>query len=182
MKLSNEQRLVVAMLAGIQRKLGIGDHDDEVDPDFVTEALYHGQEWSLLERYAGLFHSEPTPPHVAKVRMHIRMWSALEESYEALPRADQARIMAQVGPSACPPRFPGYDGREEQLLLVTARYLILNLHEHPNFADRADFNSGCRMLPRYEAMIELFKEETANDEVGHLLSADQIARLLTAAA
>ncbi|ALN55378.1 hypothetical protein GLE_0019 [Lysobacter enzymogenes] len=38
------------------------------------------------------------------------------------------------------------------------------------------------MLPRYEAMIELFKEETANDEVGHLLSADQIARLLTATA
>ncbi|QWP77524.1 YfbU family protein [Lysobacter sp. K5869] len=180
MKLTNNERLVVAMLASIQRKLGIGEHDDEVDPDFVTSALYHGQEWALIERYAGLFQTEPTPPLIAAIRLHMQMWSALEESYEALPRAERAEVLEQVGASACPPRFPGYDGREEQRFLVATRYLIQYLKEYPNFADRSDFNSGRRMLPQYEAMSEIYREEVGQAAPGHMLSANQIVRLLKA--
>ena len=180
MKLSNEQRLLAAMLASIQRKLSIGEEHDEVDPDFVTEALYHQQDWALTERYPGLFQPEPVPPHIAAIRMHVEMWAALEADFQSLAPAEQGRVVAVAGQSGRFPSFPGYDGRDEQQYLIAIRYLVVHLHHFPQLAELPDFNAGRGMLPCYEAMLQRYRDERQRAGANPL-SADQLLRILEAA-
>lgn len=180
MKLSNEQRLLAAMLASIQRKLSIGEPQDEVDPDFVTEALYHHQDWAIIERYPGLFQAEPIPPYIATIRAHVEMWNALEDNFDALTPADQAKFEEVVIPGGRIPKFPGYNAKEEQEYLIATRYLVVHLHQYPQLAECPDFNARERMLPRYEAMLGIYRDERSRTGA-ELLSADQLLRILEAA-
>ena len=88
MKLSNGERLIVALLCDISRKL---DAKREIDPDFVMRSL-GSHEWALSWEYSGLFDKEETPPFVSETSDILDMWRALEEAYAALPDTDKARV------------------------------------------------------------------------------------------
>lgn len=180
MKLSNEQKLIIAMLASIQRKLCITEDHDAVDPDFVLGAIYQKQEWAIPARYTGLFSAEATPPVVGAVRDHLSMWVALEQCYADLSTVEQGRVAAAVEPSRMPVRFPGYDAKHEQDHLAVTRFIIEHMHTHAALADRPDYIAGRRMLPQYDAMIEIYRDELQSTGATPL-SAEQLIRVLQAA-
>lgn len=180
MKLSNEDKLIVAMLASIQRKLCITEDHDAVDPDFVLGAIYQKQEWAIPARYPGLFSAEATPPVVGAVRDHLSMWVALEQCYAELSPAEQGRVTAAAGPGRMPVRFPGYDAKHEQDHLAVTRFTIEHMHTHAALANRADYIAGRRMLPQYDAMMEVYRDELQSTDAA-ALTAEQLIRVLQAA-
>lgn len=180
MKLSNEARLIVAMLASVQRRLGIMEEHDEVDPDFVMGAIYAEQQWAIAARYPGLFSPEALPPVVSTVQEHLSMWTALERCYAELPPVEQERVAAAVGPSRTPVRFPGYDAQHERDYLAVTRFTVEYMQMHMELADRADYIAGQQMLPRYEAMIARYRQEKASADADSL-APEQLIRVLQAA-
>lgn len=180
MKLSNEGRLIVAMLASIQRKLCITEDHDAVDPDFILGAIYQRQEWAIPVRYTGLFEAEATPPTVGTVLDHLSMWTELERCFDALSQADQVRVTAAVGPSRMQVRFPGYDAKQESDYLGVTRFIIEYMQTHPAFAERSDYVAGRPMAAQYDAMMQTYRDERQSTGAA-ALAPEQLIKVLTAA-
>ena len=180
MKLSNEGRLIVAMLASIQRKLCITEDHDAVDPDFVLGAIYQGQEWAIPVRYTGLFEAEARPPKVGAVLDHLTMWTELERCFDALPQAEQDHVTAAVGPSRVEIRFPGYDAKQESDYLGTTRFVIEYMQTYPALAERSDYVADRPMAPHYDAMMQTYRNERASTGTTDL-TPEQLIRVLNAA-
>lgn len=180
MKLSNEGRLIVAMLASIQRKLCITEDHDAVDPDFVLGAIYQRQEWAIPARYAGLFVAETLPPSVSAVEDHLSMWVKLEQSFAALSPSEQAQVAAAVGPSRMPVQFPGYDAKQESELLGITRFTIEYMQAHAPLADRADYIASRPMAAQYDAMLVAYRSEPKPTGAA-TLTGEQLIKVLNAA-
>ena len=179
MKLSNEGRLIVAMLASIQRKLCITEDHDAVDPDFILGAIYQRQEWAIPARYAGLFVAEAIPPSVSAVVDHLSMWVELERCFAALSPSEQVRVANAAGPTRMPVQFPGYDAKQESELLGITRFTIEHMQTHAPLAERADYVASRPMAAQYDAMLMAFRSELELTGAA-TLTGDQLIKVLSA--
>lgn len=180
MKLSNEGRLIVAMLASIQRKLCITEDHDAVDPDFVLAAIYQRQQWAIPVRYTGLFEAEATPPNVGTVLDHLSMWVELERCFDALSQPDQVRVTAAAEQGRMQIRFPGYDAKQESDYLGITRFVIEYMQSYPTLAERPDYVAGRPMAAHYDAMMRTYRDECASTGAG-ALAPEQLIKVLNAA-
>ena len=155
MHLSNAERLILIMLSEIHESLKI---KSGIEPQFVKEAIYSGNEWGLAWKYSGVFgkDKEETPPVVKEVCDILDMWSCVEHSLNRLTEQEKLTILAEADATSFDIKFVGFDGNNESAYMNVAHFLIKDLERFQTFEDRADLNSHCPVLDTYQRMTEAF--------------------------
>jgi uncharacterized protein YfbU (UPF0304 family) len=176
MKLSNGEKLILMMLCELYEKLGI---KGEIDPKFIQEAIWSGNQWGLTWKYPGIFDSEPRgEAAVSEVCDILEMWWLMESAYADLSAEDKKRIASEVGPLGENVRFLGFDGNNETEHLGVARFLIERLDRFAHFKGR-DLNSHMPSLDIYGRMLAVYKT-TRSTLADRRMGADEIIALLKA--
>lgn len=153
---TNEQKLIILMLADIAEKVGADTH---FDPSLVSKAISHGSGWMLPFKYAMQFPDAETPFDVSFVINVLDMFEFLERAVESLPAADQAEVAAAPGGYAL--KFRGFDGNNESEHMSIADHLSSDLELFQTFAGR-DLNSHCPMVEGYSRMYSVFERIRPN--------------------
>jgi uncharacterized protein YfbU (UPF0304 family) len=176
MKLTDGERLIVAMLCELYNRVGV---KGDIDPDFVQHAISSGHTWALKWKYHGLLHDEEVSDHVVKETGDIlSMWRDLEGSYKRLGAADKERIEAEVPYYGKDPRFTGFDGNEESEHMGVARVLIERLERFEEYKGHT-LNAHTTTLRRYRRMLAEYQAIQPN--IGYSgMDADQIISVLNA--
>lgn len=174
-RLSDGEKLIITMLADIKR----GKDGNEINPDFVLDAVFGGHLWGLRWQYSGLFHNHTdSDATVSEVVSILDMWSILRFSFAKLPKEEQDRVRSASSISMAEIHFPGFDGNYESEHLSVALFMIEKLQRFTEFKAR-DLNSHHPTLDRYRHMLSLF--EPSRKTLGSsFLSAPQIIELLNA--
>ncbi|WP_316196617.1 YfbU family protein [Bradyrhizobium sp. SZCCHNS3053] len=175
MKLTDGERLIVLMLAGIQKGLKL---KGEFDPDFVSKAVLYDQLWALTWEHSGIpWDDKTTPPAVGETVDILDMWTFLESGYKGLAPIERKRVEVEAAPFGKDVKFPGFDGNNEEHYHL-AKFLIDDLGRFSTFKGRS-LNSHSRSLPGYLRMYDLF--ETIRPYLGDRpLTCDEIISLLKA--
>ena len=174
MKLSDGEKLIIVMLADIQKHLGFRG---EVDPELVKSAIYNnslfGLEWEYSFLFSGEEKSEAVVTEVVDV---LDMWSFLEGAYKLLGAPDKARIAAEVPYYGKEVVFPGFDGNNEGEHFGTAKFLVDDMGRWSEFKGR-EMNSHSESLSGHRSMLSVFMPMRKTIKMG-AMSADQIIGVL----
>lgn len=175
MKFTDEQRLIVMMLADIQKTLGVRG---EFDPDFISKVASWKEEFALEWAYNGIFDDTHTPDSFRFVINVVDMWSFIEHSVKNLSAEERLELEAKIGVWGKEPAFRGFDGNNESEYMSHVRLLVEDLNRFSEFKGR-DFNSHVPLAARYQAMLEKFDpiRVTLMDQS---MSVGQLAEVLTA--
>ena len=154
MKLSDGEKLILAMLCEVYQHTGI---EGEIDPKFVQETIWGGHYWGLKSRYPGIFHDLEDSETIAdEVRDILGMWSLIEEGYARLSSEDKLRVEKE----AIAFEFHGFDGNNESEYYNVARFLIDHLDQFPSFKNR-DLDSHHSSIYGYRRMYNVFERMRA---------------------
>lgn len=172
MKFSDEQRLIVYMLCGIQRALKV---ENELNPDFVEKVTATGEEWAIGEKYPWLLRSEELsePDYVSETRSILQTFRTIRQSINNLDPADAARVAS--GAAASILEFDGFDGNNESEHLAAAGLITRDAGRWPELADLV-VNSHSSTLDRYRVLVEGVAAFQARNP-GGLLSSEQLLEL-----
>ncbi|WP_295380348.1 YfbU family protein [uncultured Stenotrophomonas sp.] len=153
MKFTDEQRLIVMMLADIQKALNV---NGDFDPSFVSKMAAWKDEFAIAFRYDMIFDGGDLPDSFRFVINVVDMWSFIERAFERLDPAGRAELKERVGIWGENPKFSGFDGNNEAELMSHTRLLIEDLGRFEEFKGR-DFNSHVPLEDRYAAMYVVFE-------------------------
>lgn len=171
MPFSNNEKLIIAMLADLYRP----PNERQLDPELIEQAVLEGHEWALSYAYQGLFaYEDDTPEDVQLVHDVLDAWERIELGYEALDAQAKGRVDQALGYK---PRYDGWDGNNETEYMGIVQMLITRLDRHTYFADRADLNSHMPTLHQKRRLVERFRAirpQVAN----HDLTESQIIHVL----
>jgi uncharacterized protein YfbU (UPF0304 family) len=176
MKFTEEQRLIVMMLADIQKALNV---QGELDLDLVLTAAVNRQEFAIAHKYDHIFGAANAPADFHFVVDVLEMWSVIEEAIESMDINEKGVLQAAAGEPASRASFTGFDGNREPTLRSHANLLVNTLGDFAQFTGRT-LNSHKPMKDRYERMLVVFRpiltalngERYMNpSEVGAVLSA-----------
>jgi uncharacterized protein YfbU (UPF0304 family) len=180
--LTNGDRLTAIMLCEVLKALQTAapKFRSEINPDFVSNAIWSGHLWGLKWQYPGVFEGkEPEKTLITEVGRILDMWSAIEWGYERLSPSDKkkllAREFAQVNRGV---KFLGFDGNDETRHLSIANFLIDHLDRFTLFKGR-DLNSHFPALDHYERMLAVFLP-MQREMIGESLSEAKIHQILKA--
>tara|TARA_B100002003_G_scaffold224593_1_gene230039 strand:+ start:1117 stop:1650 length:534 start_codon:yes stop_codon:yes gene_type:complete len=174
MKLTDGEKIIIAMLADIQKKVGGGE---DTNTDFIMEAISGGHLWSLKWDMPGLLHDHEDDEDVVKETCDILdMWGFIELSFKDLPEDEKATIRADNYNHD--PQFFGFDGNHEPHFGV-AQHLIETMGRFSDFKGRY-LNSHSARVESYREMFERFRP--IRDRMGARgmprLTADEIRAIL----
>lgn len=167
MKPTNEQKLIILMLADVAEKLGANTH---FDPKLVAKAIGYDAAWMLPFAYSMSFENEELPVEVKDVIDVLDMFDFIERGFEGLSPVDQAEIKAVPGGHNVV--FIGFDGNNETTHYGIAGHLVDDLNRFSRFHGR-DLNSHCPLLDVYSRMLEAF-EPIRRSVVGREMRKDEI--------
>lgn len=153
MKFSDEQRLIVLMLADIQKAMGVRG---EFDPEFISKVTAWKQEFAIPFEHGILFDDQEMPESFKFVINVLDMWSFIERAYKKLDAAQRKELAEKVGIWGEDPQFGGFDGNNETELMSYCSLLVDDLRRFGEFKDR-DFNSHSPSEDRYAAMLAVFE-------------------------
>ena len=155
MKLTDGEKLIILMLTGLYKNLGI---KGEIDPDFVESAILGDKLWGLSWMYSGIsFSDEETPPIVSEVVDILEMWDFIHFAYEKLDEVEKNRLDTEAKLEGVIPVFEGFDGNYESEYLNTALFLINDLDRFECFKGKR-LNSHCPSLDMHKRMLEKFNK------------------------
>jgi uncharacterized protein YfbU (UPF0304 family) len=168
MKFTDEQRLIVYMLSGVQQALKV---QNELDPEFIQRVTARGDEWAILEKYPWLDQDGgDAPEFVVETRAILQAFRVVYRSLENLSEADLGRVQSGTGRHVLV--FDGFDGNNEADHYGAADLITKDAGRWPEFASLA-VNSHHPTLHRYRVILDAVSEyQSANP--GGLLSADQL--------
>lgn len=151
MKLSDGEKIIIALLADLHKTLKV---DGDTDVDKLMAAIYDGHLWSLKWDLTGLLHDyEADPEVVSQTCSILDVWDLIELSFADLNQADKERVReANFGHD---PRFLGFDANNEDHYGV-ARHLIDRMDRFSNFKGR-DMNSHSSQVSNYLRMAAAFE-------------------------
>lgn len=151
MKLSNSEKLILIMLCGVQKKLGLTKNDG-VDPDFISSAIHTDNTWAVEWQYPGIFSDSPEqdPPEVTEVLNYLDMWQFIEEGFDKLSTEEKSSINSYQA------KFIGFDGNNESEFMSIARFFINDLERFQHFKGR-DLNSHSPKIGLYRRMYMIFE-------------------------
>lgn len=173
-RLSEGEKLIAIMLRDIYKHIKLDR--GEIDPDFVSAAIYGGHNWGLNWQHDFLFTKyEDNPKDVRFVVDVLDMWSFIENGYERLPKKDKQTVMDENKLFANT-TFIGFDGNDEAELSSIVNFLIDKLGRFTNFKGR-DLNSHMPTGNDYAKMLRRF-EPIRKTLVGKPLSSSQIVQIL----
>lgn len=147
---TNEQKLIILMLADIAEKVGADTH---FEPKFIANAIGQDSAWMLPFKYEMTFTGAETPPDVTYVLNVLDMFDFLERAFEQLPEDSQAEVAAAPGSHSL--NFRGFDGNNESTYMSIAGNVIRDLNLFARFADRP-LNSHCPLVDVYSRMYATF--------------------------
>jgi hypothetical protein len=175
MKLSDGERLIIAMLCDIYKS---GNIKGEIDPEFVASSILDRQEWALQWKYPGLFPGSDDAPAVVRETCDIlEMYRVLTFSFEALSEEDQAKLRGKAAPFDEYVRFRGFDHDNDPHAWIV-RFLVEKLQRYADIAD-PDLNSkSFATLSQYRSMLSRFKQIDLPANPHHRLSPGQIIAVL----
>ncbi len=178
MKFTDEQRLIVIMLADIQKSMKV---HGEFDADFIKKVAIDKHEFAIPFEHSGAFSSSDNelPEGFKFVIDVLDMWSFIEDGLKNLDAAGRTSLEATAGKFALTAKFDGFDGNGETELMAYTRLLVNDLNRFTEFKGRS-FNSHSLREARYAAMHSLF--EPIRDTVmgDRELNAAELAQILTA--
>lgn len=174
---SPAERLIVAMLGDVYRKLGISGGHVEIDVPFVMSAIQGGHFWALRWELPGIFHDHSDGQAVVReVVDTLDMWDLIETSYEKFSDIERKNLAANVKHFGNDPKFIGYDGNNESEYFSIARFIVNDMKRFTRFTDRG-LNSHVPMVDAYRRMVRVF-EPIRVGRSGRLMTADEVASLL----
>jgi uncharacterized protein YfbU (UPF0304 family) len=154
MKLSDGEKLIIAMLAEIYKALRI---KGEINPKFVMSAIYGGNLWGLAHQYSGLFGAEEKRPEVVTETINILdMWRSIEDDWKQLSKSEQNAVIAEIPGISKKPQFTGFDGHDEIEYVSVARFFVEDIGTFQKLKGR-DLDSHHPTLRRYRAMYRVFE-------------------------
>jgi uncharacterized protein len=152
--MKNGDRLILAMLAEIYKKLDISG---DIDPDFVSDAVWSGQTWLLDWKYSPLFTAANAEDSVINETCDIlSMWRIIEQSYGAFTEEDKNFVSNNTTASIRNPTFEGFDLNNNDHYGV-ADDLINKLDRFQEFKGRYLNSHSVVSLPRYRKMYSTFE-------------------------
>jgi len=178
MKFTDEQRLIVMMLADIQKELKI---NREFDPDFIGKAAAWKHEFAIGWKHSSIFDGNDTPDGFRFVIDVLDMFSFLERANAKLTAPERADLDARVGWSTKGRLFDGFDGNNEPEL---RSYVDVAINELGMFEDLKngkydDFNSHGAREERYARMLDAFL--TIRPQLGdRSITVDELVEVLSA--
>lgn len=173
-RISDGERLMLHMMCDLFQHL---DVESEIDPKFVEEALYHGENWALRWKYPGIFHGYETERRVLSETVNIlEMWSFLESGYQSLSKKDMERVEKEADPLGTDVKFPGFDGNNETEHMGVAEFLIEKMERFETFKGRR-LNAHMPTLEMHRRMLPVF-QPMRTTLMGGELNAGQIIELL----
>jgi uncharacterized protein len=110
MRLSNGEKLILAMLAGIYKKLEI---NDDIDPDIVLAGVRGDSHWILEREYGNIVGSSDPPPEVTETYNILDMYRSIESSFQNFSDAEKERVKIESHPSQEYVRFQGFDANND---------------------------------------------------------------------
>ena len=154
MKLSDGEKLIIAMLAEIYKALRI---KGEINPKLVMSAIYGGNLWGLAHQYSGLFGAEEKRPEVVTETINILdMWRSIEDDWKQLSKSEQNAVIAEIPGISKKPQFTGFDGHDEIEYVCVARFFVEDIGSFQKLKGR-DLDSHHPTLRRYRAMYRVFE-------------------------
>lgn len=153
MKFTDEQRLIVLMLADIQKALNIRG---EFDPAFISKVTAYKEEFAIPFQHGMLFEDQDLPESFRFVINVLDMWSFIERTYDGFDAVQRQELIDQVGVWGEDPKFSGFDGNGETELMSHCRLLVEDLRRFTEFEGR-DFNSHFPAEDRYRVMLGAFE-------------------------
>ena len=175
-RISDGERLILHMLCDLFQHL---DVKSELDPVFIEQALYHGENWALRWQYPGIFHGYETERRVLSETLNILdMWSFLESGFKALSKNDKERVEKEAEPFGKDVKFRGFDGNNETEHMGVAGFLVEKMDRFQIFKGR-DMNAHMPTLDMHRRMLSVFEPMRAT-LMGGELNAGQIIELLKA--
>lgn len=170
------EKLTLIMLCDMYKHLNISG---EIDPKFVSSAIFGGHNWGLSWEYSGLFHDHvDSDAVVSEVVDVLDMWLFIESGYASLSETDKQHIAVEAEPLGKHVVFSGFDGNNESEHFSVARFMIDDLKRFTTFQGR-DLNSHAPLMDAYRRMLTVF-EPMRRTLIGIELSASQIIELLKA--
>ncbi len=151
MKLSDGEKIIIALLADIHKSLKI---EGDSDIKRVMSAIYGGHLWGLKWDMTGLLHDyEADPDVVSQTCSILDMWDFIEFSFADLADGDKERVReANFGDD---PKFSGFDANNEDHYGI-ARHLIDEMDRFSNFKGR-NMNSHSSQVGVYLRMAAAFE-------------------------
>lgn len=175
MKFTDEQRLIVLMLADIQKGLNI---EGQFDPDFIIRAAAWKDEFAIAFEHDMLFDSSDRPASFTFVIDVLDMWSFIEDAVRDLDEEQRGKLEDIAGVWGKNPRFRGFDGNNETELMGHTRLLVKDLGRFEEFEGR-DFNSHMPLASRYREMLTVF-EPIRSEVLDRKLSVEELGKILAA--
>lgn len=174
LQLRSADRLILSMLCEISKSVGA---TDEIDPGFVSSAIFGGHDWALEQEMPGVFPQRTDDRETVREVVDILdMWSFLEEAAEEFTTDDLSAIDEKAGPHHTPVKFHGFDGSNETSHMSIARFYIEDMDRFQRFAGRS-LNAHHPTLTGYRAMFAEFDGIRPN-VVGRRMTVDEVARVL----
>lgn len=177
MKLSDGEKIIIAMLADIKAGLKI---KGEIDDKRILSSIYSGNLWSLKWDYSGLFDVQEIDELTVKETTNVMdMWGFIERSFAALNDADKVRVRAIYYNHD--PVFAGFDGNNEPHFSVARHFLEDMDGRFTCFAGR-DLNSHSPAIDGYMRMYEVFEpiRGKLGDRHDANMTADELISVLEA--
>lgn len=175
MKFTDEQRLIVMMLADIQESLNIrGDFD----PKFISKVAAWKNEFAIAWASNGIFDDSNTPEEFQFVIDVVDMWSFIERAVGSFSTEERAELEGKAGVWGKNPKFQGFDGNNETDLMSYVTLLVEDLNRFTDFSGR-DFNSHVPLTGRYTAMLNKFTP-VRSTLLDRRLTVDELAEILLA--
>ena len=176
MKLTDGEKIIIAMLADIHKAMGI---KGETNLNLLMEAIHGGHLWSLEWDMPGLLHDHVDDEReVSETCNILDMWGFIERSFDQLNTPEKDRVRAANHNHD--PKFSGFDGNNEDHFGI-AKHLIDVMGRFTEFAGR-DLNSHSRVVPHYLRMYNVFEPMRAmlGTRRDAVLTADEIIEILQA--
>jgi hypothetical protein len=174
MKLSDGEKLIILMLADLQKALNI---KGEIDGNFVSQAINRDRLWAINWQYQSIpFEPEDDPPAVKQTADILDMWMSIEEAYADLSEADKKRVAIEAGPFGTNVHFEGFDANHEDHYRI-ARFLVEDMQRYKYYAKR-ELNSHHSSVPAYLRMHRIFELMRRGLGNRRRLNANEIIHLL----
>lgn len=175
-RLTDGEKLILLTQRELFKQLKL---KDEVDLDFIAEAIFGGHSWGLEWQFSGVFHGhEDSRAMVTEVVKVLEMWRFLEFGYGNLSKKDKARVADECGPLGKDIRFRGFDGNNEAEQIGIAKFLIKRLKRFTNFEGR-DLDAHVPTIASNRRMLVVF-EPLLLTVMGRELGASEIIEIIKA--
>lgn len=167
-RISDGEKLILMALRGIWRHQKV-KIDDEIDLEFVCDAISGGHEWALEQTYPSVFEiANYDRRTVSEVLAVLNMWFLIEEAYARLSKDEKKQVEQGFARFGQDVKFKGFSANDEFEHYCIADFLINKMKKYDHFKDR-ELDSHRPYVDAYRRILAIFRSTS------HAISAEQFS-------